>query len=395
MLIAFLCAMGAVNCFLIWKSRLEIAGGHSDFVSFYAAGKIVATGRMSDLFDPSIQFEVQRHFSRFVDQRGGPFPYVHPLFESILFVPFSVFSYFSAYLLWTVINLAILFWLPDLLRPVAPVLKQIPRWLWAITLLAFMPVLSVLVQGQDDLVLLLLFSLAFLALHRERSALAGAWVGLAMFRPQFALPLLIILMGRGDWTLLTGFVLSFGAVAGVTIALFGWSNSLHYPAHVLSWEKASDPIGSLLRVMPNLHGLCSRLFGFLHSDWAVAVLTAAVSLIVLRFAVVLRQRQGPYLPNVTFGAAILATILVSYHAFVHDLVLLILAFIGFSEWIWRTDRPFTDRIPYLLVLALLLPPLYYPLLSSGLFALLPASFVLLFMWIFVRTRSVGQTVSPP
>jgi len=146
MLIAFLCAMGAVNCFLIWKSRLEIAGGHSDFVSFYAAGKIVATGRMSDLFDPSIQFEVQRHFSRFVDQRGGPFPYVHPLFESILFVPFSVFSYFSAYLLWTVINLAILFWLPDLLRPVAPVLKQIPRWLWAITLLAFMPVLSVLVR---------------------------------------------------------------------------------------------------------------------------------------------------------------------------------------------------------------------------------------------------------
>jgi hypothetical protein len=386
--------MAAVNCFLFWKNRLLIVGGHSDFVSFYAAGKIVATGRLSDLFDPSIQFEIQRRFSRFVDQRGGPFPYVHPLFEALLFVPFSIFGYFSAYLLWTTINLVILFCLPDLLRPAAPVLNQIPRWLWAISLLAFMPVLSVLVQGQDDVMLLLLSSLAFVALHRARSRLAGAWLGLAMFRPQFALPLFIILMGQGDWRFLTGFFLSFGAIAAVTIALFGWSNSLHYPVHVLAWEKASDPIGSLLRVMPNLHGLCDRLFSFLHSDLAIAVLTAAVSLVVLRFAAVLCRRRGAELPSVTFGAAILATILVSYHAFVHDLVLLILAFIGFSEWIWCIRRPFTDRIPYLLVLALLLPPVSYPLLSSGLFALVPATLVLLFMWILVRTNSPVPADSP-
>ena len=68
-------------------------GTTADFIQFYAAGAVVAKGAAPHFYDLAPQSEILRQFT-------------HPPFEAVLYAPFALFSYATAFRLWTLLSLS-------------------------------------------------------------------------------------------------------------------------------------------------------------------------------------------------------------------------------------------------------------------------------------------------
>src|SRR5262249_11298857 len=79
-------------------------GASADFIQFYAAGKIVASGNAARLYDAALRAAVQWRTA----EREVPTLFNHPPFEALLYVPLVRFAYPKAFLIWTFLNLAVL-----------------------------------------------------------------------------------------------------------------------------------------------------------------------------------------------------------------------------------------------------------------------------------------------
>src|SRR5258705_5943371 len=117
--------------------------GHADFRQLYAAGYMVRTGHAAELYDlPSQQLFQDVLVGN--DERALPF--IRPAYQALLFVPFSLLPYRSAYLAFLAVNLVLLatvFWI---LRPKMRNLSRIWRLLPALEFLVFYPIELALMQ---------------------------------------------------------------------------------------------------------------------------------------------------------------------------------------------------------------------------------------------------------
>src|SRR5207248_11610317 len=150
-----------------------ILSGYPDFTVFFVAGKCVRLGLGRQLYDPATQFAMQRQLVPGLADRRNPLPPDnHPPFEALLFALLSPFSYFTAYCLWAGFSVALLiaFWL--LLRSRLSGLRAFSATLPVLAPFAFFPVCMALLQGQNSILVLLAYTLAFLAFVRGRCFLA-------------------------------------------------------------------------------------------------------------------------------------------------------------------------------------------------------------------------------
>src|SRR5439155_320641 len=75
----------------------------TDFPDFYAAAKLVHDGLGHQLYDPAVQERFQIRYSG----RIGTL-YIHPAFEALFYLPFAAAPPHRAYVLWSLLNLALL-----------------------------------------------------------------------------------------------------------------------------------------------------------------------------------------------------------------------------------------------------------------------------------------------
>jgi Glycosyltransferase family 87 len=387
-----LAAMFAIHLVMAWNSRDLIRKGYPDFTIFYSAGKILREGLGSKLYDESTQYRIQQEFAAGVSIRQGPLPYNHPPFEALLFLPFIYLPYFSAYLLWNAINLLILCSLPFLLRPHIPILRQVPVALVVFTSLAFFPVFIAFLQGQDILLLVLLFVLAYVCLNKRADFAAGCWLGLGLFRFHLVLPLVLILFLLKRRQVIFGFLCVALALIVVSILVMGWNAALNYPAYVWHVEqtmekrKTAVPIG-----MPNLRGLIDALSERVLSKTARGSLVAMVSIALIIFAA-LRCRGRNF--DLGFSLAVITTILVGYHAFVYDLSLLLLPIALLANY--SLQQAGLDRRSFALlapIAVLFLTPLHMLLaLNSDRYSLMALPLIVS-AWLIARelSRRAGTT----
>src|SRR4029077_20601165 len=207
LLVPFLTGMFLLHALLFWSLREKIRQGYSDFSIFYTAGMIFRQGHADRLYDTGLQFRIQREFASQVYIRQGALPCNHPPFEAVLFAPLAGLSYTAAYTAWDLLNLAILAALPFLLRSYVPLLQRYPTILWWLAMLAFFPVFAALLQGQDSILLLLIFSLTYIAFRKNQEFAVGCWLGLGLFRFHLVLPLMLILLLHRKRKALLGFLL--------------------------------------------------------------------------------------------------------------------------------------------------------------------------------------------
>jgi hypothetical protein len=321
----FLAGMLSLHIVVAWRSRDLVRKGYPDFTALYSAGKIVREGLGRQLYDSPTQYRIQQEFAAGVSIRQGPLPYIHPPWEALLLVPFTWFSYPVAYLLWDSVNVLMLLSLPLLLRKQLPKLKLVSPLFWLFVSLAFYPIFFDLLQGQDILPLLLFFTLAFVSLKQNNDLAAGCWLGLGLFRFHLVLPLMLILLLHKRLKALLGFVLVAFVLALVSIAMVGWNGTLSYPGFVWHIESVMGH-GAIVPVdMPNLRGLLHTFLAARSSKLVIQLVVAVLSVALLLFASAKWKvaRQGTAF-DLGFALAMVATILVSYHANTYDLSLLFL-----------------------------------------------------------------------
>jgi len=224
-LVLYFCAMIFLHGYVLWQARLSIPEGLPDFSGSYTAGRILREGRGSQLYDDDLQESIQRSFSaRAIEKRRTILPYIHLPYEALLYAPLAYFSYLMAYAIWLGVNLVLLCSIPFLLRKRLEGLGQAPVYFWLLASFAFFPIFGALIQGQDSILLLFLYCLAWRSLERRSEFAPGGWLALGLFKYQLVVPFVLPLWRRKK--LIAGFI-SIAAILGlVSLAITGWHSLL-------------------------------------------------------------------------------------------------------------------------------------------------------------------------
>ena len=350
-LLIVVCVTGIMT--LYYKRFLE-AGQGTDFPHFYCAAKIVAAGLGHQLYDIPLQWEFQRRYTG----RVGNF-FIHPPFETLIYLPFASLPIQAAYLAWTLFTLVVLAvaaWLfhSRLSLPISPGLTLV-------LLLSFVPVSLNFLQGQDTILLLLVFVLTSVALGEEKNFAAGCLLALGLFKFQFALPAVVIFfVSRKDGSkkkFAAGFALVAAVLALISLGISGWSSLTSYPRLLLGFGNVPFN-GFHAEAMATVRGLCLTLFPAGSVLGRVAFL--GTSLLVLAVATDGWRRLRPTAAGLAVSNAVLAAVLLSYQASPHDLTLVVSPLSLTFTYLWRTPGlPSLWRRVSLFVLAVLfLPPLH-------------------------------------
>jgi len=332
---AYFAGTVVIYAVMFWSMRELIREGYPDFSMYYRAGIMVRRGLGRQLYDGATQVTVQREFSPKDAIRVGALPYNHPPFEAALFVPLTYVSYPLAFVLWDLANLAMLVTLPFLLRPHLSELQNYSWPLWVLTSIAFFPVFAALLQGQDAILLLLLYTLAFVCLKKNRDAFAGAWLALGLFKFHLVLPFVLLLLLQGRKKLLYGFLPVATVLTLVSTAIVGWEGVRLYPAYVTHLEDTLAGGAIVPSDMPNLRGALDLFFsGTPHMVTAVLM----ISLGFFACTAFICRRVGTNLFDLKFSLAAITTVLVSYHAMMYDLSLLMLLVLLSANQLLTQDK---------------------------------------------------------
>src|SRR5271154_1674634 len=235
-IIFYFAGMVVIHLAFLWDVRPMIGKGYPDFTIYYCAGTMVRQGLGRELYSAVAQFEVQQKFSPEVATRLDALPYNHPPFEAVLFTPLTYLPYPVAFVIWDALNLAMLAALPFLLRTHLPQLQNYPGPLCVLASLAFFPVFFALLQGQDSILLLFLYTLGFVDLARSNDARAGGWLGLGLFKPHLVVPFVLFMFLCRRRKVLYGFLRVAAALGLFSAAIVGWQGLISCPRYVLHLE---------------------------------------------------------------------------------------------------------------------------------------------------------------
>lgn len=285
--------MGAaawVIAFLTWSS--EPAG--YDFIAFYAAARLVATGAASTITDPAalLAMETATLPERTILLNNPNLPAL-----ALLMAPLGALPLAWAFGIWSALGVAALGGAAAFLGRLADPAQRgrlLPFALLAPTSLV------ALAEGQTTPFVLL----AVAASLRAPPVWSGALLGLAVFRPQ-VFPLLA-LVALTDRRRAVGMVIAVAVVALVSFATVGVEGMARYPALLTAAATELRP-GEL-----GIAALVRRVVG--GEDLALNAALGAVILLIAAVAVLARSRMT----TSRLVDASTWSILAAPHALLHD-----------------------------------------------------------------------------
>ncbi|HKS97125.1 MAG TPA: hypothetical protein VJV74_13460, partial [Terriglobia bacterium] len=158
-----------------------------------------------------------------------------------------------------------------------------------------------------------------------------------------------------------------------------------YPRFLLFDATYQKVAGFEPQYMPNLRGLLYLLVDRKVPPSVFGVLLAAVSVLTLWWAA-RNWRDEQF--DVSFAAAVVATILTSYHLYNYDLTLVLLPIAIVCGELARQGRLVTNRLLTGVLAVIFLPPVHLALAEHGIYALMGIPVLVLF---FVVIRVIHFT----
>ena len=324
----------------------------TDFLHFYTLGNIALQKRGELLYNIQAQATL---LQKLVPEAAGNV-YV-PLYGpqvSLLFVPFARIPYPTALTIWLLLNAVIYGACVYLVWKQCSNLQGEP-WTVLVAALAFPGFFHLILWGQTSALALLCFTLAFLALIKNRPYLAGLAIGSLIFKPQLALAATVIFLFAREWKLIATAILA--ALAQLTV---GW---LYYGAPVMSeYLRSLRHVGDVMALleprpyqMHSLRAFWSLLIPWTPPAFALYALTAAT---ILSLSV--RCWRSTATLGMRYSGLMLATVLVAPHLTVYDLLILAPAFLLMADWAvvgGRRSAPMMSVLLYLCYPLFLLGPL--------------------------------------
>ena len=356
----------------------------ADFLHFYTLGSLALEHRGPQLYDmPAQTALIQQRVPqvgrvRFVPLYG---PQV-----SLFFAPLSMLPYSQALLVWLLLNAAIYALCCYELWKKCPNLQS-ESMLVFILALAYPGFFHLIAWGQTSGLALACFTAAYFALRSQRWFLAGLALGCLVFKPQLGLATAFVIVGAGEWMIVLGALLAALAQLSVGWLYYGTSvmqDSFYQLVHVRSVFSQLEPRPYQ---MHSLRSFWAMLVPWSHLAFALYILTAVAVLAMTLYC--WRTRASL---NLRFAALLIATVLVSPHLTVYDLVILAPAYLLLADWIVADGGASARNLGMLLYLGyalLLLGPLS---IWTHLQLSVPAMAAILWM-IFRATESQTEAVS--
>lgn len=321
-----------------------------DFLQFYISSDLIAHGRRSELYD---QRTAENELQSIVQQPTRVIlPTVYGPQVGLFFRPLATVSFFSAACAWVAISVVLYCGCVLWLWKFCANLRPYPG-IAALAAFAFPPLFHFLLRGQISVLLLVCFTASFFSFHSGKNWLAGAALGLLIFKPQFLVAIPLIFLFAKAWEPLAGLLTSAIAQIGLTWLYFGTPVMRSYfdtLLHVSRWIG----IAELTNAQAQMHSL--RSFWLLLAPWpSVAFLLYALSSIfVLAIAAGCWRTHGDL--ALRFSSLIFAAVLINPHLFVYDLLVLAPALLLTVDWaLAHADHPLSAPIKVLAYLSFLLP----------------------------------------
>jgi hypothetical protein len=304
----------------VLRLRDPADSGRADFMGFYLAGTIVNHGPHSELYDEPFQLSLREHL---FGPRVGIDVYIHPPFEALFFSPLARLPYPAAYLIWDLMNLVMLAACLHLLKRFALHFDADSRLIF--TLALAVPLISTLGEGQDSILLLLLYVLAFINLKKGRDFWAGSALGMSFFRFPVAIPFLLVFLALRRWRIVLGASIVGLFLVVVSLFLVGWRGLQGY-VQLLSARTGGTY--SPAAQMPTVRGFIDTVAAGRVNEHLATILVILSSLALLGW--LLRKWGGrPWDPaastfDLLFSLSLVVAFLISFHSLVHTLVVLAL-----------------------------------------------------------------------
>jgi hypothetical protein len=351
-IILICCLWGACAVDFSTAGLLDRAGNvkFQDFLQFYISAQLIAHGRNNQLYDQQIASTELEHIVQ--QPTSVRLPTVYGPQVGLLFVPLRRFSFLAAASIWVLISVLLFFVCVYWLRMLCPSLRQ-HSGLIAMSAVCFPPFFHFFLRGQISVLLLLCFTAAFLAFRSGNHWMAGAALGLLVFKPQFLVAIPLVFLFSGAWKTLAGVAISAFAQIALAWTYFGADVMRAYFVtlwHMPRWIALAEPATA----QAQMHSL--RSFWLLLWPWPTVVLVFYVcsSIAVLLMAVASWRSHGDL--SLRFSALIFAAVLVNPHLFVYDLLVLAPAILLLIDWaLGHADHPASATVSVLVYLAFLLP----------------------------------------
>jgi Glycosyltransferase family 87 len=290
----------------------------SDFRQLYTAGYMVRQRHGPDLYN----YELEEQLQNRIVSPGKPLPFDHFAYEALLFAPFSILKYSTAYFAFAGFNILLLVAAQQLFRPYLSRLESLGKLVPEAIFFCFLPAAIAIILGQDSILLLVLAVLAFLALEKGHDARSGLVLSLGLFKFQLILPVVLLFLLWRKWRFVLGAASGGFAVLCLSAWITGFSGMRAFVRTMiemsigLSSDAQRLKFATFPNAMPNLRGFIDTMGGYSHLS-AVAIQVAVMACTIL--VVLLAWKMQPSL-----HLAILVAVLVSYHGLIHDSTLLAL-----------------------------------------------------------------------
>ena len=298
----------------------ETASGRlgGDYPAFYAAGRLITSDERASMYDPARQAQMQQGLFP-GDADEGVLYFAYPPHTALAYVPLSHLPYRLSYALHTMLMVGAMVAALYLVRPMLPLVDRHFE-LTVIGAISFYPMYRAITGGQNTALTLLLLAGSWRAVNARRDAVCGVLLGLLLFKPQFALPIIgLHLLGR-RWRVGLSAALTAFACWGVGAALSGfgwlsnWLDSVRFFSDLDARVNRRNAVSFL--------GVADTVFGV--GDTRGRVVGATLALATVAALILLWRNHGRRDLCAPMIVALPAIVLISPHAMFYDAGLLVL-----------------------------------------------------------------------
>ena len=306
----------------------------ADFVQFYKAGKMTLSSDRFAVYDPAVQLRWTNEITKpykcqeVFFMQGVPF-----LFP--LMVPFSIWSIKVAFWLCYVSSIICGAWgLYTLSSQFSDRRREAFIYI-LVGILGSLPCWMNFILGQLSWFLLGLISFYIAAFLKGRDSLAACMLALTAIKPQYAILLAIPALVQKRWKLIfyaAAFELALLAMAALCI---GFDNVINYP-QILS--KAVDAAGTNAASMVNIRALLLNFMPDKTASSTSIIIYIGTALALLAYCIKERAKDRNT-QAWKFSLIIVACLLTSPHAHLHDCMLLGIPALLTLSYKARPDAP--------------------------------------------------------
>lgn len=289
----------------------------SDFVAYYGGARLVALGHSSSLYNFTVLGRFEAALVHPLHVRDGVLPFIYPPYLAVTLAPLAALSYNAAYFAWLVLNCCLVGIVLYALCRYAGLRGRAAALFWVASL-SFLPVFVGVVQGQTSPLLLALTTLAVLALVGGHEGIAGAALAVALVKPPYVVPFLLVLLVRRRWRALLAFAAVAGLLTAVPTMLIGLSSDRAYLQTLVRATGWHNQFGYGAQWNQSLSGFTELLIPG-RAATLVALVTGVAFLCLLGWSAHRSARIDEAL-----ALAALVALLISPHVLIHDLSLLVL-----------------------------------------------------------------------